>query len=625
MMNLFIAEKPSVAKAIVGELGKLKGGQGCIECKGGNVVTWCFGHLLEQAEPDAYLSDDIPKTKKGNKIWRMQDLPIFPSKWKLLPKSDKGVKAQLKMIKTLLPKADVVINAGDPDREGQLLVDEILEFYQCKKPVKRFWVSAQDPVSIRKGLSNLLPNKKFEGMKKAALGRSQADWLIGMNLTRALTLAHSSKEERKLIAVGRVQTPTLALVAQRDMAIRNFRSVPFYVFKAYVGAKNGQFTATWQPSENQVGLDEVRRLISRAEAQKLLQKLQNCKQGKILKAESQQKKTGQPKVYSLADIQLEASNKFGYSAEETLDTCQSLYEKHKIASYPRSDCQFLPESQWSDATEIIRAIASTDANLKEIAKLANPKIKSATWNDKKVTAHHGIIPTRQNVDWSALNEKEKNIYELLAKRYLAQFYPAHEYMEQRIVLDVATEKFTARGITVTKPGWKIIYGNQLDKDSSEDNQEEEIQRLPDLSNGEVVSIAKIAIGEQKTKPPAAFTEGTLIAAMEKIHTVVDNPEHKKHLKESDGIGTPATRAAIISELKRKKYLEVKGKKIHATSLGIELLGLVPQLVKNPVLTAIFERKLKEVEAGTLSLEEFISSQKQFVLQEVNKQKGKSKV
>ena len=241
-MQLWIAEKPSVAKAICAELGIVKKGAGFNECKGGNTVTWCFGHLLEQAGPDAYTPDDVPVTKKGGKIWRMQDLPIFPSVWKLNVKPDRGVKTQLRTIKTLLTKADSIVNCGDPDREGQLLVDEILEFYKCRKPVSRFWVSAQDPASIKKGLKSLKPNSQFQGMKLAALGRSRADWLLGMNLTRALTLTHGAKE-RKLIAVGRVQTPTLALVAERDRTIKNFKAVPYFVLKADVSAARGSFTA----------------------------------------------------------------------------------------------------------------------------------------------------------------------------------------------------------------------------------------------------------------------------------------------------------------------------------------------------------------------------------------------
>ncbi len=611
-MRLFIAEKPSVAKAIVNELGVVKRNNGYIECAGQNYVTWCFGHLLEQAEPDAYTAEDIPVSKKtGKKIWRMEDLPIFPSKWKLLPKSDKGVKAQLKVIKTLIPKAQTIVNCGDPDREGQLLVDEILEFYGNKKPVLRFWVSAQDSASIRKGLGNLQPNSKYNGMKLAALGRQRADWLLGMNLTRALTLAHSSREERRLIAVGRVQTPTLQLVASRDLAIKNFKSIPFYNFNADIKVAGGSFKATWKAAENQKGLDESGRLVSKEAAIALKQKLQQAKSGVITKAEEVLKKQVQPKAYSLADIQLEASNKFGFSAQETLDTCQSLYENHKCASYPRSDCQFLPESQFDDAPSVIAAVAKSIPDLAALAKKANPSIKSPTWNDKKITAHHGIIPTCQSVSWEALNEKEKKIYFLIAKRYLSQFFPEHQYLAKTIELDIAGEKFTAHGKTVKVPGWKSFNAEE---------EKEDLQELPKVSKGERAAVEQISVKQDLTKPPAYFTEGTLIAAMEKIHTIVENPEHKKLLKEGDGIGTPATRAAIITELKKKGYLAAKGKKINATEVGFALLKVVPELVKKPVLTAMFERKLKEVEIGSGSLQDFLNTQQKFILQEISKAK-----
>lgn len=273
-MKLWIAEKPSVAKAIKNELGLIKSGQGFYECKGGNIITWCFGHLLEQAEPDAYLPADIPvSAKSGKKIWRLNDLPIFPKIWKLQVKNDKGVKSQIKTIKTLLSKADSVVNCGDPDREGQLLVDEILEFYRYKKPVQRFWVSAQDSASIQKGLRSLQANEKFKGMMLAARGRSRADWLLGMNLTRALTLTHSSKDKRELIAVGRVQTPTLALVAERDAAIKNFKPRPFYVFSAFLNAEGISFKASWRPKEGQGGLDESKDSLTRLSLKTFLEGL----------------------------------------------------------------------------------------------------------------------------------------------------------------------------------------------------------------------------------------------------------------------------------------------------------------------------------------------------------------
>ena len=611
-MKLWIAEKPSVAKAVSAELGIIKKSNGFTECKNGNVVTWCFGHLLEQAEPDVYTDENIPQNKSGRKLWRMQDLPIFPVKWKLIAKSDKGVRAQLKTIKTLLGKSDSVVNCGDPDREGQLLVDEILEFYGYKKSVERFWVSAQDPTSIKKGLRSLQPNNKFKGMKLAALGRSRADWLLGMNLTRALTLTYSTPAQRRLIAVGRVQTPTLALVAQRDQAVKNFKPVPFYK----LSAETEGFSALWQPSENQVGLDSEKRLIDPSVAQLLLKKLSLEKTAKVSQFESVSKKTAQPKVYSLADIQLAASNRYGMTAQETLDTCQSLYEVHKVASYPRSDCQFLPESQHADSSSVLNAIAKTCPDLQLVAHKANPSLKSSVWNDKKITAHHGIIPTQQVVDWSKLNDKEKKLYELISRRYIAQFFPEEKYLANRASIVIGKETFTATGRKVSDPGWKLIYRGFKNTDADSDSEVE--VELPILKPGQILTVKRIDLKQEKTKPPQYFSEGTLIAAMEKIHTVVDNPEHKKLLKEGDGIGTPATRAAIISELKNKHYLETKGKKIHATAEGVSLLNLVPTLVKNPVLTAIFERKLTDVEVGKSSLDEFLATQQKFIESEISK-------
>ena len=547
----------------------------------------------------------------------MEDLPIFPKVWKLNAKNDKGVKAQLKTIKALLSKADSVVNCGDPDREGQLLVDEILEFFKFRKSVQRFWVSAQDSASIRKGLASLQPNSKFKGMKLAAEGRSRADWLLGMNLTRALTLAHSTNQQRRLIAVGRVQTPTLALVVQRDESVKNFKPMPFYNLRSLLSCGSTSFTATWKPSEGQSGLDSEKRLINSETARRLFNELSKAQSATVIKAEKTEKKTPQPKAFSLADIQLEAGNRFGFTAQETLDTCQSLYEIHKIASYPRSDCQFLPESQHSEARTVLSAIAKTAPQLASLAQKANPNIKSATWNDKKITAHHGIIPTQQAADWSKLSEKEKKIYDLISRRYLAQFFPEHLFDASSISLKIKNETFSATGKVTTNAGWKVVYGSFSDGEEKEEGN----QSLPVLQEGAVIPVKKIELVQDKTNAPPYFTEGSLIAAMEKIHNVVENREHKKLLKDGDGIGTPATRAAIITELKNKGYLESKGKKIHATQEGAALLDLVPTLVKNPVLTAIFERKLKEVEAGKTELESFLEAQKNFIQQEVSKAKA----
>lgn len=611
-MRLFIAEKPSVAKAIVAELGCVTRGDGFITCKDGSVVTWCFGHLLEQAEPDAYLPDDVPRTKKGSKVWRFEDLPIYPKNWKLLPKNDKGVKKQLATIGKLLKKASLVVHAGDPDREGQLLVDEVLEHFRYTGRVQRFWVSAQDSASIRKGLTNLRDNETFDGMRLAALGRSRADWLLGMNLSRAYTLARQAQGKKELIAVGRVQTSTLALVAKRDVAIRDFKPVPYFVIKARLGGGK-PFTAVWEPEESQAGIDEQKRLVDRCIAAALQQRLKAVGQATVVRCSRTPKKIAQPKAFSLADIQLGASNQFDFSAEKTLNLCQSLYETHKATSYPRTDCSFLPESQYADAKNVLAAIAKTMPPLAGLVAKCDCSIQSPTWNDKKITAHHGIIPTQQAADGSKFSDDERKIYRLIAERYLSNFLPAHEYLACSIELRIATERFSAKGRLVTKLGWKVVTSA-----ADEDKADDEGQALPELKSGLQLPVSGIDCEEERTKPPAAFTEGTLIRAMENIHQAVNDPQSKKFLKEGDGIGTPATRAAIIAELKRKKYLEVKGKKIVATELGLHLLQVVPDVMKNPVLTALFERILREVEAGNVPLDVFIEKQKQLVINELRR-------
>lgn len=384
-MRLFIAEKPSVAKAIAAELGVASKTGNSIECRDGSTVTWCFGHLLEQAEPDDYLPDDVPKTKKGKKVWRMEDLPIFPKEWKSYPKSDAGVKKQLSAIGKLIKSADRLVNAGDPDREGQLLVDEVIEHFKSRKPVERFWVSAVDPASIRKGLQNLKANEPFSGMRDAARGRSRADWLLGMNLSRAYTLSNKPKDGKgELIAVGRVQTPTLTMVARRDYAVKNFKPQPYLSISAALSAKGKAFTAKWRPRPDQPGMDEEGKLLLDLDKGKaLVARLESQRTATVVSAETKHKKASQPKAYSLADIQIEASRLFGYTAEETLNTCQSLYETHKVTSYPRTDCGWLPESQHADAPSVLNAIAQTFPATAKACSMADPHIKSPTFNDKK--------------------------------------------------------------------------------------------------------------------------------------------------------------------------------------------------------------------------------------------------
>lgn len=619
MNRLFIAEKPSVGKAIAEALGKTKSDKGYCETKSGDVVTWCFGHLMELATPDVYLPDDVPTTKSGSKVWREQDLPIVPDRWKIQVKSD--CKSQFNVIKKLAQKSNIttIVNCGDPDREGQLLVDEILSFIGNKKPVLRYWASAVDSASVKKALSLLESNEKFVGMRYAALGRSHADWLIGMNATRAFTLASRRSGNGSLLSVGRVQTPTLNLVATRDHEINNFKPQTYYVFKGNFKAANKTFTATLQYGDAQKGLDSEGRLIDLNAARLLQQKLSSVDKAKVIEFETKNKDKNAPLVYSLASIQAEANAKYGYSAEQILNICQALYEKYKLTTYPRSDCEYLPTVQHQDAAKVLRALCSFHTELKSTISKANPSLKSKVWNDSKITAHHGIIPTQQVGNLSELKDDERKVYMLIVKRYLSQFFPPAKLLATTIKMDVSGEVFVCKGSVVVENGYLAVYGGEDDTaEQDKDDEKEDSQSLPKLSAGEIVDVLQVSPVTAQTKPPASFTEGTLIKAMQNIYNFVPDGPFKKVLKDGDGIGTSATRASIIAELKKKGFLELKGKKIKATPVGIKLLSELPDLCKNPVLTAMFESQLKLVESGKITYKQFEEKQKAFALQLVEK-------
>ncbi len=618
-MQLFIAEKPSVAKAIAAELKITNRGDGFLEC-GNTIVTWCFGHLLEQATPDAYLPSGIPLNAKGNPVWRFKDLPIFPEEWILEPKYD--AKKQLKIIGDLLKKADSVVHAGDPDREGCLLVDEVLEHFKNNKPVKRFWVSAQDSTSIRRGLDSLKDNKEFKGWTDAARARSRADWLIGMNLTRAYSLLNNS-----LITIGRVQTPTLNIVVHRDATIKNFKPVPFYTIHGKLQHANGTFNVKWKPKENQDGLDEDGRLLNKEIANEIATKI-NQQSGTIAEFKQEKKEKKQPLVFSLSDITALANQKFGFSAEQTLQICQDLYEKHKLTSYPRTDCSYLPESQFDDAEQVVEALKTIlpqinpDNKLISLVEKCDLNIKSKTWDDSKITAHHGIIPTMQDHLENKLTLPEKQIHELIVKQYLAQFFPPCKYLQTSVSTEVNGETLTAQGKIIIQQGWQEVFGRESANDEKKDEQEEN-QTLPSMQDGDTVHCVTSEVKNELTKPPKYFTEGTLIRAMENIHKFLETDDNKLKslLKDGDGIGTSATRASIIGELKRRGFIEEKGKNIISTQKGNDLIKLLTEqgcMAKDIALTAIYERSFKQIEIGEMTESAFIDTQKQTIKKEIDK-------
>ena len=606
-MRLFIAEKPSVAKAIAAELGITETHKSHLIC-GGDVVTWCFGHMLELAEPDDYTPADVP-SRNGKKIWRVDELPIIPANdnWILKPKPD--AEFQLKQIGKFIKQANTVVNAGDPDREGQLLIDEVLDFFGNQSPVLRYWANAIDPVSVKRALTDLKNNADYLHFGQAAIGRQRADWLIGMNLSRAMTLRAERGGSHALLTVGRVQSPVLALVVGRDRQIETFTPIPFHTLKASISHEQGNIEVNWKAGDEQTGLDEEGRLTNTAIADALVSQLTGAN-ATVLSSTSTNKVQTQPLTFALSDITLIASNKFGYSAEEVLNTCQSLYEKHKLTTYPRSDCAYLPESQFNDAAATLEAIKQINPELAALIDNADPRIKSKTWNDKKVTAHHGIIPTMHIANKAALSEPERNIYNLVVRAYIAQFYPGHEYASTSIEFDIGGELFATKGKVITLNGWKDVYQIEEKEDSE--------QPLPKLSKGDSLTCHSVTRRDSKTKPPSRFTEGTLIQAMKNIHKFVEEADNKKMLKEEDGLGTEATRASIISELKRREYLIVNGKQISSTTIGRSLIDSLDAMVKSPVLTALFERMLKNVELGTMTLDDFVNKQVAFVTAQVQK-------
>ncbi len=606
---LYIAEKPSVGREIAKELGVLKRGEGFIETKGG-LVTWAFGHILRQAEPAEY----DPKYKR----WQASDLPIIPAKWQMVV--SQSSRAQYEIIKSLAERADEIVNAGDPDREGQLLVDEILDYFGNKKPVHRLLLNALDAKSIQAALCDLRDNRDFYSLKQSALARARADWLVGFNLSRAFTLAvRFVKKDKSILPVGRVKTPTLALAVRRERELQNFKPVDYFVIKAEFLHENGVLKAVWQPDELQTGLDSEGRLVDSSVAEALLQKLKaEKKPGKVSAFSRQQKKEAAPLPFSLSSLQVMAGRRFGYEPQQVLDAAQRLYEK-KLTSYPRSDCEYLPQNQFAARLSILNNLLSDGKErLCKWAQKADKQLKSRAWNDKKITAHHAIIPTTVKVNWEQLDAVEKNIYYLIARQYLAQFYPEYIFEQVRAQIDFAGEKFKVSGRTPMQIGWKELYQGEKKETVSDDGGDEQ-ETLPAMKKGDAVQLSQAAAEKKTTKPPARFTAATLLAGMKNIHKYVQDAQVKKRLRSVSGIGTEATRANIIDELIEKGFLcREKGKKyLRPSEAAFTMIDVLPEQLTCPDFTARWEDYLSLLAQGEGSLEEFLRRQEEFV-QEVTK-------
>ena len=592
-MRLFLCEKPSQAKDIAKVLGATRKADGCWQ--GIDVcVTWCIGHLLETAPPDSY--------DERYKRWNLADLPIIPEKWKMLVKPKTA--SQFKAVKRLLGEARELVIATDADREGEMIARELVEHCRYRGPIQRLWLSALDDASIRKALARLLPGQETFNLYHSALGRSRADWLIGMNMSRLFTLLGRQSGYQGVLPVGRVQTPTLRLVVDRDRSIADFVPVPFWAIDVQLEHAGQRFNAQWRAPED--ACDDQGRCLNQALAQQAAADIGNAGTAQVMKVATERVREAAPLPFDLGTLQELCSKKFGLGAQETLDIAQALYETHKLITYPRSDCGYLPLSQHSEAPAILAALQRADASLAPLQAHLEPQRRSRAWNDSKVTAHHGIIPTAAASDPSRLPAKHKAVYTLIRARYLAQFLPNHEYDRTQAEFDCAGHALRAVGKQIVEPGWRRALPEALTP--AKGREAPPAQVLPALREGQDCAVQGLQLKDLWTQPPKPFTEGDLIKAMKNVAKLVDDPRLKQKLKETTGIGTEATRASIIQGLLDRGYLTKNGKALAATPAAFSLIDAVPRAIADPGTTAIWEQALDMVQSGEMSLEEFVARQ-----------------
>ncbi|WP_081620051.1 DNA topoisomerase III [Thioalkalivibrio sp. ALE9] len=593
-MRLFLAEKPSQARDIARVLGVSRKENACIRGDG-VTVTWCFGHLLEMAPPQDY----DPALKQ----WRVETLPILPDQWRMNVRPK--VKGHFSSIRSLLKQASEVVVATDADREGETIAREVLELCGYRGPVQRLWLAALDETSVRKALANLLPGDQTYPLYRAGVARARADWLVGMNLTRAYTLAARARGYDGVLSVGRVQTPTLKLVVDRDRAIEQFKPVPYYEVSVRCGHTNGSWEARWVPPE---GVSDAEgRCTSQQAAASVAQRVQGV-QGTVTLAQTERKRENAPLPYDLSTLQQEASKRLGMGAQEVLDTAQSLYEKHKATSYPRTDCRYLPVSQHGEARDVLQGLMQSDSTIEHLVEGADASVQGRCWNDAKITAHHAIIPTTAAADVHAMSSREQAVYDLIRRRFIAQFYPAYEYDQTRLEVAAEGETFRAQGRVNRRSGWRVL----IQTDASAEERNESAQALPSVQKGDPVSLAGAQIRDKETTPPERFTQGTLLAAMKNIARTIADERLRRVLKENTGIGTEATRAGIIQTLMDRGYLEEQKKKLTSTAAARSLIDALPDPVKDPSTTALWEQALDQIANGEGEIDGFLQRQAEWV-------------
>jgi len=613
--RLFICEKPSQAGDLARNLGIRKKLQGYWQDgTGGTLVTWCLGHLLTEFMPDDY----DPAYKK----WNLSDLPIIPEKWRFQVASK--TKDQYRVVSGLVKGASEVVIATDFDREGEAIARNILNRTGFKGSLSRLCLTALDDASIQKALRKIVPGSETEPLYRAALGRSRADWLVGLNLTRFYTLKmQKSGSALGVVSVGRVISPTVKLVVDRDLAIENFQPVTFYEILADMAAGSMSYKARWLPPESIQDPDG--HVLDRQYPEAVIAKCRGQK-ARVLSFERRDKKEYPPLPFDLTSLQQHCSKRWGYSAQKTLSLAQSLYEKHKATTYPRTDTRYLPDEQFREVPDIFRALAAQDPGIAEILRGANISRKPACYKTAKVTAHNAIVPTgNPAVNPAAMTAEERNVFGAIRRAFIAQFYPPAVYDSAVMVLECLSEKFKAASKLLKTPGWKVLYesesrdrndgaGGTGSPDSQENRNVSEKQgrdnddtaalglppqRLPDARPGDLHDIRDLTLEEKETTPPKHFTEATLLAAMENIARFVTDPSWKKMLKDTDGLGTPATRAGIIDSALKWEYLVREGRNTLLSTPKSRYLmtGVLSEDLTSPGLTAQWEQRLEKIAGG----------------------------
>lgn len=607
-MRVFIAEKPSVGMDIARSFGgDIRRTNGYLQV-GDDYVTWCVGHLIGQATPEAYGAQ--------YERWDVNVLPIIPVDWKMVPNAK--TREQLNVIGALLKDADCVVNCGDAAREGQLIVDEVLTYFGYRGAAKRLWLRETNLPAIRAAIHAMKDNKAYRCLSESALARSRADWIMGMNLTRGYTMAWQSRGNEGTLHIGRVQTPALCMIVVLDLEIETFIPVDFYTLKAEVKHSNGSFTATWRPPKDAGYLDDAGHVLDRG----VVDRVSAAVRGKaaiVSGYETKAKQNQPPLPFSLGGLQKACNKLLRLSPSQTLVIAQALYEKHKLTTYPRTDYSHLPEDEHRLSPGILDAARSNFGDAWDFPGIPDMSLRSAAWDSSKIGDHHGLRPTMvKNYDLSKLSKTELAVYRLIVRNFLAQFYPAYQYDSTIVDVFCEGESFRATGAVETQAGWKVLFRSAQGVVPADDS--EESQLLPKMSATDDCLIAGTKCEAKKTSPPPRYDGASLIEAMESAYLKVTDPKVKPLIKET-GIGTPATRAAIIDNLTSRGYIEeVKEQKrtvYISTARGRLLYKAIPDQLRKPDLTAYFEELLKGVERGEITLDAFMAHQVKYVTKLVN--------